>query len=81
MTPGMSIIPFDKGIVIRASEPPALGTPETGGIPEGYRTAARIIKPIRFESYRYGVIQTPPGGADGKDAGVWVTLDWLRRFD
>lgn len=81
MIDGMQIYDYDGGIVIRASERPTLGDAANGGIPEGYRVTARIIKPVRFEGYEYGVIQSPPGYADGKEEGAKLTLDWLRRFD
>ncbi len=81
LIPGMKLYDYAGGVIIRASERPVLGNAANGGIPDGYRVAARIIKPVRFEGYGYGVIQSPPGYADGKEAGVRLTLDWLRRFD
>ena len=72
----MSLIPFACGVVVRACELPALGDEATGGIPDGYRTAARIIKPIRFEGYRFGVIKEP-FPVDGPE----IKLQWIRRFD
>ncbi|WP_319518213.1 type VI immunity family protein [uncultured Martelella sp.] len=76
LTKGMTMYYFEGGALIRASELPALGDEATGGIPEGYRTAARIIKPIRFEGYKYGVI-LEPFDVDGPE----ITLEWIRRFD
>jgi hypothetical protein len=75
-TSGMSLEYYDGGIVIRAGKLPALGDQATGGIPEAYRTVARIIKPIRFEGYKWGVIKEP-----FPVEGPEVTLEWIRRFD
>lgn len=76
LTPGMQLLPCGQGVLIRASELPTLGDAANGGIPEGYRTIARIIKPIRFEGYQFGVIKEPI-----PVKGPEVTLQWLRRFD
>ncbi|MGX9979467.1 type VI immunity family protein [Methylobacterium fujisawaense] len=76
LTPGMQLIPCGQGVLVRASPLPTLGDAANGGIPEGYRTIARIIKPIRFEGYQYGVIKEPV-----PVKGPEVTLRWLRRFD
>jgi hypothetical protein len=76
LRPDMDLVSYNGGVVIRAGHLPALGNEETGGIPEAYRTVARLIKPIRFEGYRWGVIK-PPEPLEGLD----VTLAWIRRFD
>jgi hypothetical protein len=81
LTEGMSFIPYQGGGIIRACEKPALGNEASGGIPEGYRTAARIIKPIRFEGYQRGIIKTPKELNYSKEQDLKVTLDWIRRFD
>lgn len=81
LTPEMRLEHFPGGVVIRASPLPALGNPETGGIPEGYRVAARIIKPIRFEGYKFSIIKLPPHLNTGREARLAETLKWLRRFD
>ncbi|SOC04245.1 uncharacterized protein DUF3396 [Rhodobacter sp. JA431] len=78
---GMSFLPFKGGAIIRACETPALGNAASGGIPEGYRTAARIIKPIRFEGYQRGIIKTPKELGFTREQDLQVTLDWVRRFD
>jgi hypothetical protein len=76
LSPGMDLLPFDGGILVRASEMPALGNPDMSGIPEGYFTIARIIKPIRFEGYKYNVLKAP-----FRNKNAAVTLSWIRRFD
>jgi hypothetical protein len=76
LTPEMALLPFDGGILVRASEMPALGNPDMSGIPEGYFTIARIIKPIRFEGYKYNVLKAP-----FRNKNAAVTLSWIRRFD
>jgi hypothetical protein len=76
LRPDMDLISYNGGIVIQAGHLPALGNEETGGIPEAYRTVARLVKPIRFEGYSWGVIK-PPKPLNGLD----VTLAWIRRFD
>ncbi|WP_354435685.1 type VI immunity family protein [Martelella mangrovi] len=81
MTKGMTMYYFEGGALIRASELPALGDEATGGIPEGYRTAARIIKPIRFEGYKFSVIKLPKHLNTGREARLAETLKWIRRFD
>jgi hypothetical protein len=81
LTTGMSFVPYKGGGMIRTSERPALGNTASGGIPEGYRTAARIIKPIRFEGYRHGIIKTPKEFGYSREQDLQVTLDWIRRFD
>jgi hypothetical protein len=72
----MDVMPYDHGLIIRAGRLPALGNEASGGIPEAYRTVARIIKPIRFEGYQSGVIKEPV-----PVKGPEVTLEWIRRFD
>jgi len=74
--PDMDLASYEGGILIRAGRLPALGSAETGGVPEAYRKVARLIKPIRYEGYRSGVIGSP-APLDDLD----VTLAWLRRFD
>ncbi|WP_175610481.1 type VI immunity family protein [Rhodobacter aestuarii] len=81
LTDGMSFLPFKGGAIIRACEKPALGNAASGGIPEGYRTAARIIKPIRFEGYQRGIIKTPKELGFTREQDLQVTLEWVRRFD
>ena len=72
----MELAPVGKGLLVRACALPSLGDAANGGLPEGYRTIARIIKPIRFEGYKFGVIKEP-----FLVKGPEVTLQWLRRFD
>jgi hypothetical protein len=72
----MDLIFYRDGIVIRAGHLPSLGAEATGGVPEAYRTVARLIKPIRFEGYRSGVIKVPD-----RSKRLDVTLAWIRRFD
>ncbi|MBL3561126.1 type VI immunity family protein [Rhodovulum sulfidophilum] len=77
----MALLPFSGGAAIRAYDVPALGNKASGGVPEGYRTAARIIKPIRFEGYKRGIIKTPREWGYSREQDLQVTLDWVRRFD
>ncbi|MEF2074784.1 type VI immunity family protein [Consotaella aegiceratis] len=81
LTEEMTLSVYDGGVLIRASQLPALGDPATGGIPEGYRTAARIIKPIRFEGYQFSVIKLPRHLNTGREGRLAETLSWIRRFD
>lgn len=74
--PRIQLIPCGQGVLIRTSELPTLGDAANVGIPDGYRTIASIIKPIRFEGYQFGVIKEPI-----PVKGPEVTLQWLRRFD
>jgi hypothetical protein len=80
-TSGMSLEYYDGGIVIRAGKLPALGDQANGGIPEAYRTVARLIKPIRFEEYRWSIIKLPPHLNTGREARLAETMQWIRRFD
>jgi len=76
LDPGMTLVDYQGGKIIRAGDYPALGDGETGEVPPAYRTAARIIKPIRFEGYKYSVIKVPDGLVPLEE-----TLKWIRRFD
>lgn len=76
VTEDVSFARFSSGVVLRAGALPVLGDTANGGVPESYRAVARLIKPIRFEGYRWGVIKEP-FPTDGPE----VTLEWLRRFD
>ena len=67
--------------MIRACELPALGDEATGGIPEAYRSAARIIKPIPFEGYKWSIIKLPRELNTGREARLAETMKWIRRFD
>lgn len=78
LAPETSMTQYGAGIILRACALPALGDPANGGIPEGYRTIARLIKPIRFEGYRHDVIRVP---RDMEVEGAETTLTWIRRFD
>lgn len=69
------------GVVIRASDLPALGDKASGGIPEGYKVAAKIIKPIRFEGYKWNVIKLPSSFGTNREVRLAETLNWIRRFD
>lgn len=66
-------------LVLRASASPVLGSAATGGIPAGWRSVARLIRPIRFEAYSRSVIRFP----DRPDHSARDTamMAWLRRFD
>lgn len=81
LTSGMQLIPCGQGVLVRASPLPTLGDAANGGIPEGYRTIARIIKPIRFEGYQYSIIKLPPELNTGRGGRLAETLKWIRRFD
>jgi hypothetical protein len=76
LLPDMALYRYEIGIVIRAGERPELGDGLTSTVPDTYRVAAHIIKPVRFEGYEYGVIKVP----DHLN-GLEVTLNWIRRFD
>jgi hypothetical protein len=69
---------YDGGIVVRAGREPALGDMNRGDIPSAYRSAARVVKPLRFAGFRkHGLFRGLPHGLDDKSE----TLDWLARFD
>ena len=78
-TGDMTLIPYDGGAVVRACTLPALGDEATGGIPEGYRIAARLIKPIRFEGYNWGSLFGYQ--EEDKENKAQLNHDWIRRFD
>lgn len=67
---------YDGGIVIQAGPQPEIGDVNYGVVPAHYRTVARLLKPLRFESYPFGLL-TPPDPLDP----VQETLRWIRRFD
>ncbi|MDC0749942.1 type VI immunity family protein [Polyangium mundeleinium] len=74
--PGMTLEHYETGVIIRAGVLPQLGDAATNTIPDAYQIAARIIKPMRYEGYKWGVIKVP-------DKSDWLeeTLKWVRRFD
>nr|USU31336.1 DUF3396 domain-containing protein [Methylobacterium sp. OTU13CASTA1] len=76
LTPELSLAPYAGGVLIRAGQAPVVDSNGIGGIPQAYRDAARIIKPIRFEGYEYGIIEVPEEKDDLEE-----TLKWVRRFD
>ena len=78
---GVETAEYSDGRIFRASQGPVLGNAATGGIPEGYRTVAREVAPIRFEGYRFGIIKAPKSMDLSQDERRKLTLDWLRRFD
>ncbi len=76
LTSEMSLLRYSGGCVIRAGERPIIDSNGIGGIPEVYKDVARIIKPIRFEGYEYGIIEVP----EERDS-LEETMKWIRRFD
>lgn len=68
-----------RTLVLRASPSPVLGSAATGGVPEGWRSVARLIRPIRFEAYRHSVIRFPD--RPDRTTHVAAMLAWLGRFD
>lgn len=66
-------------LVLRAGPAPALGSAATGGIPEGWRSVAGLIRPIRFEGYAASVIRF--GDRGDRAANLGRMSSWLRRFD
>lgn len=81
LTTDVSTIPYGQGIILLAGGLPALGSPESGGVPEAYRAVARLVMPIRFEDYRFGFIKLPSRLNTGKEARLAENLRWLRRLD
>ncbi|WP_064696840.1 type VI immunity family protein [Rhizobium aegyptiacum] len=77
----MSVIRLKSGIMIRAGALPALGNTAAGGVPAAYRNVARIVKPIRFEEYRFSIFKLPAHLNSGKEARLAENLKWIRRFD
>jgi hypothetical protein len=78
LTPEMAMIDQDGVVIVRAAALPTLGDAANGGVPRGYRSVARLIRPIRFQEYRYDVIRVPFTMATH---GAEETLNWIRRFD
>ena len=76
LLPEMELYPYENGIIIRTGHLPELGDGPTNSMPEAYRAAARIIKPIRFEGYEWSVMKVP-----AHTNGLEATLNWIRRFD
>jgi hypothetical protein len=76
LSPEMALEHYAHGVVIRAGLLPELGDGTTNTVPEAYRIAARIIKPIRYEGYAFSVIKVHDD-LNGLDE----TLKWIRRFD
>ncbi|KQP68060.1 type VI immunity family protein [Methylobacterium sp. Leaf112] len=76
LTPELTLVPYAGGVLIRAGQAPVVDSNGIGGIPQAYRDAARIIKPIRFEGYRRSIIEVPEEKDDLEE-----TLKWVRRFD
>lgn len=66
-------------MMLRAGPLPVLGSAATGGVPAGWRSVARLIRPIRFETYKYSTICFP----EVFDRGTRLArmLEWIRRFD
>jgi len=80
LTTGMAAIDFDGGLIIKTGPLPVLGDEANGGIPEGYRTVARIIKPIVYQNYKWGLFYGLPNGLNGYD-DMQLTEQWFNRFD
>ena len=78
---GVAVTRAGSALMLRAGTRPVLGSAATGGIPEAYRQVARLIRPIRFEDYRYSVIRYPEGVAPDRAARLARCLAWLRRMD
>jgi hypothetical protein len=77
---GAQLLPYDGGVLIRASELPLLADPVTGGAPSAYRVVNDALRPARFEDYPEGPnihLIDAPRATDRRRA----TLDWIRRFD
>jgi len=68
---------YRGGIIIQAGPKPQFGSTERGVIPEDYRKVAALVKPVRFEAYRYGLFRNLPTPLNDVDE----TLKWVRRFD
>ena len=74
--PELAMLDYDGGALIRAGRSPQWGDGPKGDIPLAYKQAAALIRPIRFEDYRYGIMNVP----DPLDYTA-ESLAWLRRFD
>ena len=76
ITPEISLVRYEGGYLIRAGERPVVDTNGVGGVPQAYKDIARIIRPILFQKYEYGIIEVPPE----KDS-LDETLKWIHRFE
>jgi hypothetical protein len=76
LNPGMAFMGYTGGATIRAEQLPQWGDAKNDIVPDAYRAVASIIKPIRFEDYKFGTM-TVPEPLDYTEE----TLKWLRRFD
>lgn len=74
--PACPVYTYDGGVVVQAGPHAELGDLNRRNIPEHYRTVARVLKPLRFEAYRMGMLKVP----DPLDARE-ETLAWIARFD
>lgn len=77
LPPGVEIEDYSGGIMLRAGPKPVFCGPDgPGDVPPLYAAVGKLIKPIRFENYTYGIFNTPEGVNDLDE-----TFRWLRRFD
>lgn len=74
--PACPIHDYDGGVIVQAGPQPELGDVNHGRVPEHYRTVARTLAPLRFESFRHPWLEVP----DPLD-GLAETLVWVRRLD
>jgi hypothetical protein len=74
--PDCPVNPYDGGVIIQAGPHAELGDLNRRIIPEHYRTVARVLKPLRFEDYRMGLLKVP----DPLSA-LEETKAWIARFD
>jgi len=77
LSAGMAAIDFDSGLIIKTGPLPVLGDEANGGIPQGYKTVARIIKPIVYQDYNWAGLFSGLGTENSKR----ITPQWFNRFD
>ena len=76
LAPGMSLLQFEGGAIIRTGLLPEWGDATNDIIPPNYKIAATLIKPIRFNAYKWGIMNVPEPLDYTEES-----LKWLRRFD
>ena len=77
LEPACRLHAYSGGLLIQAGPEPRLGDVQRGDVPEQYRVAARVTRPVRFENYGDEGLFRVPAGRDERQ----TALDWIRRFD
>lgn len=76
LAPECRVHPYQGGVIIIAGPVPQLGDTYAGFIPERYKKASAVTRPVRFEKYKRPLLDLPEP-LDSMEG----TLKWIRRFD